>query len=180
MESRAEIRWRHLAPALVGRRANVLCFRLIHSPVNSLTEILIIFVLLLANGVFAMAEIAIVSARKARLKALAGEGSANAHAALALAEEPTRFLSTVQIGITLVGILAGAFGGATLSEKLARWFAQFPAVEKYSDALAIFVVVSAITYFSLIRARRRACSTSRSVRWSKGCSASMRCPSPAS
>jgi putative hemolysin len=118
--------------------------------VNSLTEILIIFVLLLANGVFAMAEIAIVSSRKARLKALAGEGSAKAQAALALALEPTRFLSTVQIGITLVGILAGAFGGATLSEKLAVWFAQFPAVEPYSTVLAIVVVVGAITYVSLI------------------------------
>jgi putative hemolysin len=118
--------------------------------VNSLTEILIIFVLLLANGVFAMAEIAIVSSRKARLKALAGEGSANALAALALAQEPTRFLSTVQIGITLVGILAGAFGGATLSEKLTLWLAQFPAVADYSKALSIFIVVGAITYFSLI------------------------------
>jgi putative hemolysin len=118
--------------------------------VNSLTEILIIFVLLLANGVFAMAEIAIVSARKARLKALAGAGSSRAQAALALAEEPARFLSTVQIGITLVGILAGAFGGATLSEKLAAWFTQFPALQAYSQALAIFVVVGALTYFSLI------------------------------
>jgi putative hemolysin len=118
--------------------------------VNSLTEILIIFVLLLVNGVFAMAEIAVVSSRKARLKALAGEGSTTAQAALALAQEPTRFLSTVQIGITLVGILAGAFGGATLSEKLAVWFAQFPAVEPYSKFIAIVIVVGAITYFSLI------------------------------
>ncbi|WP_414662336.1 hemolysin family protein [Horticoccus sp. 23ND18S-11] len=117
---------------------------------NSLTEITIIFVLLLINGVFAMAEIAIVSSRKARLKALAGEGSSTAQAALALAQEPTRFLSTVQIGITLVGILAGAFGGATLSEKLAAWFAQFPAVAPYSNVLAIVLVVGAITYFSLI------------------------------
>lgn len=117
---------------------------------NSLTEILFIFILLLANGVFAMAEIAIVSSRKARLKALAGEGSTKAQAALALAQEPTRFLSTVQIGITLVGILAGAFGGATLSEKLAVWFAQFPAFEPYSKFLAILIVVGAITYFSLI------------------------------
>ncbi len=77
---------------------------------NYLTEILIIFVLLLANGVFAMAEIAVVSSRKARLKALAAGGSPKAQAALALAQEPTRFLSTVQIGITLVGIMAGAFG----------------------------------------------------------------------
>jgi putative hemolysin len=118
--------------------------------VNYLTEILIIFVLLLANGVFAMAEIAVVSSRKARLKALAAEGSPNAQAALALAQEPTRFLSTVQIGITLVGIMAGAFGGATLSEKLALWLAQFPAFESYSKALAMLIVVGSITYFSLI------------------------------
>ncbi len=117
---------------------------------NSFTEITIILVLLLANGVFAMAEIAIVSSRKARLKALAGEGSAKAQAALALAQQPTRFLSTVQIGITLVGILAGAFGGATLSEKLALWLTQFPAVAPYSKVLSIFIVVGAITYFSLI------------------------------
>lgn len=117
---------------------------------NSLTEILIIFVLLLANGVFAMAEIAVVSSRKARLKALAGEGSVQAQAALALAQEPTRFLSTVQIGITLVGIMAGAFGGATLSEKLSLWITQFPALAPYSRALAMLIVVGAITYFSLI------------------------------
>ncbi len=117
---------------------------------NYLTEILIIFVLLLANGVFAMAEIAVVSSRKARLKALAAGGSPKAQAALALAQEPTRFLSTVQIGITLVGIMAGAFGGATLSEKLAVWLTQFSALAPYSKILAMLIVVGAITYFSLI------------------------------
>lgn len=117
---------------------------------NYLTEILIIFVLLLANGVFAMAEIAVVSSRKARLKALAADGSPKAQAALALAQEPTRFLSTVQIGITLVGIMAGAFGGATLSEKLAVWLTQFSVLVPYSKVLAMLIVVGAITYFSLI------------------------------
>lgn len=117
---------------------------------SSLTEIIIIFVLLLANGVFAMAEIAVVSSRKARLKARAAEGSSQAAAALALAEEPTRFLSTVQIGITLVGILAGAFGGATLSERLELWFETFPALAPYSTALSLLLVVGAITYFSLV------------------------------
>lgn len=117
---------------------------------NFLTEILIIFVLLLANGVFAMAEIAVVSSRKARLKALAAEGSPTAQAALALALEPTRFLSTVQIGITLVGIMAGAFGGATLSEELALWLTQFPALAPYSKVIAMLIVVGSITYFSLI------------------------------
>ncbi len=117
---------------------------------NLSIEILIIFLLLLANGVFAMAEIAIVSARKARLKTLAANGSPRAQAALDLAEEPTRFLSTVQIGITLVGVLAGAFGGATLSEKLAAALDRIPLLAPYSSALALFVVVGAITYFSLI------------------------------
>lgn len=115
-----------------------------------LLEIAVIFLLLLANGVFAMAEIAVVSARKARLKELADDGSAKARAALVLAENPDRFLSTVQIGITLVGVLAGAFGGATLSGKLAVVVAQIPGLAPYSSPIAIFVVVGAITYFSLI------------------------------
>lgn len=117
---------------------------------NSLLEIAIIFLLLLANGVFAMAEIAIVSSRKPRLKKLADEGSRRAAAALALAQDPERFLSTVQIGITLVGILAGAFGGATLSDELAAVVARVPLLEPYATAIAIFVVVGAITYGSLI------------------------------
>jgi putative hemolysin len=113
-------------------------------------EIFIIFVLLLANGVFAMAEIAVVSSRKARLKKLADEGSAKAAAALALAQQPDRFLSTVQIGITLIGVLAGAFGGATLSGQLEAVVAQVPILAPYATAISIFVVVGAITYFSLI------------------------------
>ncbi len=117
---------------------------------NIFVEILIIFLLLLANGVFAMAEIAVVSSRKARLKSLADEGDPKARAALALAQQPTNFLSTVQIGITLVGILAGAFGGATLSAKLSVWLATLPALAPYAHFLGIFVVVGAITYFSLI------------------------------
>ncbi len=117
---------------------------------NIFIEILIIFLLLLANGVFAMAEIAVVSSRKARLKSLADEGDPKAVAALALARHPTGFLSTVQIGITLVGILAGAFGGATLSTKLSVWVATFPALAPYANFIGIFVVVGAITYFSLI------------------------------
>src|SRR5215211_4012561 len=82
-------------------------------------EVAIIFLLLAANGVFAMAEIAVVSSKKARLRRLADQGNSKARIALELAESPNRFLSTVQIGITLVGIFAGAFGGATLATKLA-------------------------------------------------------------
>lgn len=92
---------------------------------NILLEIVIVFCLLLANGVFAMAEISVVSSRKGRLQKLSDEGSPAAAKALALAQEPSRFLSTVQIGITLVGILAGAFGGATISEKWRRGWREF-------------------------------------------------------
>lgn len=117
---------------------------------NILWEILIIFGLLLANGVFALAEISVVSSRKARLKKLADDGSPSAGKALALALEPSRFLATVQIGITLVGILAGAFGGATISEHVAAFLAQVPGLAPYSRAMGLFLVVVAITFFSLI------------------------------
>src|SRR5215216_4910183 len=84
-----------------------------------LLELTIIFALLVANGVFSMAEIAIVSARKAKLRQLADSGDTRAHLALQLAESPNTFLATVQVGITLVGVLAAAFSGASISEKLA-------------------------------------------------------------
>jgi putative hemolysin len=117
---------------------------------NILLEIVVIVCLLLVNGVFAMAEISVVSSRKGRLKKLADEGSAAAVKALALAEQPSRFLSTVQIGITLVGIFAGAFGGATIAEKLAAAVAAVPVLAPYSEAIGLIVVVGAITYVSLI------------------------------
>lgn len=82
-------------------------------------EISVIFLLLIANGIFAMSEIAVVTARKSRLQELANKRVARARAALDLANHPNRFLSTVQIGITLVGILAGAFGGGAVTESLA-------------------------------------------------------------
>ena len=91
-------------------------------------QILIIFLLLVVNGLFSMAEIAVVSARKARLQQRADQGDRKAAAALKLAEAPDEFLSTVQIGITLIGILAGAFGGATLSDPLAARLASIPAL----------------------------------------------------
>ena len=117
---------------------------------NILIEIVIIFCLLLANGMFAMAEISLISSRKGRLKKLAADGVPAASRALLLAEEPSRFLSTVQIGITLVGILAGAFGGATISEKVAASVARVPALEPYSHAIGLVLVVGAITFASLI------------------------------
>lgn len=114
------------------------------------TEILIILLLLLANGLFALSEIAIVSARKSRLQQQAEEGDQGAAAALALSESPTRFLSTVQVGITLIGILSGAFGGATLAEQIAAAVSAVPVLVPYSEAIGIVVVVLSITYLSLV------------------------------
>ena len=97
-----------------------------------------------------MVEIAVVSARKSRLQHLAQEGDKNAQAVLELKNSPNGFLSTVQIGITLVGILAGAFGGATIAKSLAIYFNNFPYLASYSEALGIAIVVAVITYLSLI------------------------------
>lgn len=100
-------------------------------------EILFLLALILANGFFAMSEIAMVSVRRERLRMRAERGDAQAKAALELAESPNRFLSTVQIGITLVGVVAGVFGGATLAEDLARWFDQLAVLQPYSQQLAL-------------------------------------------
>jgi putative hemolysin len=115
-----------------------------------LIETLILLILIAANGVLAMAEIAVVSARPVRLGQRAQAGDRGARAALELARHPERFLSTVQIGITLVGILAGAFAGATLADELAGQLAVLPAVAPYAETLAVSVVVLAITYLSLV------------------------------
>lgn len=113
-------------------------------------EILFIILLVIANGVFAMAEMAIVSARKARLQQLANEGNLKARAALELANSPNRFLSTIQIGITLIGILAGAFGGATIAVELEMRLSSIPLFSPYSEAIALAAVVLGITYLSLV------------------------------
>jgi putative hemolysin len=114
------------------------------------SEILIISLLILVNGVLAMAEMALVSARKTRLQQRAEEGDAGASTALDLAEEPSDFLSTIQVGITLIGILAGAFGGATVASELASGLARISLLAPYSQALSVGIVVIAITYFSLV------------------------------
>lgn len=113
-------------------------------------EILFILLLLLANGVFAMSELAIVSSRKARLQQMCATGNAKACAALELALSPDRFLSTIQIGITLVGILAGALGGATIAEQLGGQISRMPALAPYGEVIGVAIVVVAITYLSLI------------------------------
>jgi putative hemolysin len=114
------------------------------------TQILIIIALIFANGLFAMAEIAIVSARKARLQQRAEDGDARAKIALELANSPSQFLSTVQIGITLVGILAGAFGGATIADKLAPELNRISWIAPRGGAVSLSLVVLGITFLSLI------------------------------
>jgi putative hemolysin len=113
-------------------------------------EVVIIFLLILANGVFAMSEMAVVTARKSRLQDWAHKGNVRARKALELANMPNRFLSAVQIGITLIGILAGAFGGRTLAGRMAEYFSTIPGIEPYSQTIGLSVVVIIITYFSLV------------------------------
>ncbi len=113
-------------------------------------EIAIVVVLTLINGLLAMSELAIVSARPTRLKMLADKGSTGAATAMALAEDPGRFLSSVQIGITLVGILAGAFSGATLGARLAASLIEAGMPVAVAQPLGVGAVVVVITYLSLI------------------------------
>jgi len=113
-------------------------------------DVLLIALLILANGVFAMSEAAIVMARKSRLQDWATKGNAKAKAALELANTPNRFLLAVQIVITLVVILAGAFAGRTLADRVAEYIAALPVFEPYSQAIALALVVLGITYFSLV------------------------------
>jgi putative hemolysin len=116
-----------------------------------LLEILVVLVLVLLNGFFAMSELAVVSARSTRLEALARKQRRGARLALALARDPGRMLSTVQIGITLVGIVAGAVGGARLAEPLSGALARLlPGLAPFSPEIAYTLVVVAITYLSLI------------------------------
>jgi len=114
------------------------------------SELIIIFLLLLGNGVLAMAEIAVISARKARLKQLADKGNASARRALETASEPARFLSTVQVGITLVSVIAGAFGGANIAGTLAVWLGNFEVLAPYAQPIGFGVVVVAITLASVV------------------------------
>ncbi len=113
-------------------------------------EILIILLLVLLNGVFSLSEMSVVSSRKARLQQRANDGDAGAFNALQLAENPNTLLSTIQIGITLIGVLSGAVGGVGISNSLALWFATFPLLEPYASTLGVGIVVLAITFLTLI------------------------------
>ena len=113
-------------------------------------EIMIVLLLVLVNGILAMSELAVVSARRARLQAMAERQVSGARRALKLAENPGRFLSSVQIGITLVGILAGAFSGASLGGRLSAWLASLGIQPSWADPIGLGLVVAVITYLSLI------------------------------
>jgi putative hemolysin len=117
---------------------------------TALRDILIIFILIFINGFFSLSEMSLVSSQKARLLAKAKNGKKSYKRALAAKEQPGRFLSTIQIGITLIGILAGAFGGSTLTEPLQQILVKIPFIGPYAEGLAVALVVIGITYFSII------------------------------
>lgn len=113
-------------------------------------DLLLIVLLILLNGVFAMSEMAVVSSRKARLQNLSDDGSLGAEAALKLHQEPSSFLSTIQVGITLVGILSGAIGEAALADPLSEWFGSIPLLQPYARGMALTITVVTLTYFSVV------------------------------
>ena len=110
----------------------------------------IILLLIVLNGIFAMSEIAVVSSRKARLQRMAEDGSQGAAAALKLHSEPSRFLSTIQVGITSIGILSGAVGEAALADPLTQWLSQFPLLGESARVIALSLTVVLLTYMSVV------------------------------
>jgi putative hemolysin len=131
-------------------------------------DYLLIALLTLLNGVFAMSELALASSRKARLLAMAEAGDGGASAALRLLEHPTRFLSTVQVGITSIGVLNGIVGEAAFSDKLAHWLHGFGIAERPSAIAATALVVTAITFVTIIFGPSGSASSIRS-RSRSGC-----------
>jgi putative hemolysin len=117
---------------------------------SAILEVSIILILLIANGVFAMTEIAIVSSRKGLLQSMADSGNKGAAKAVKLSENPNRFLSTVQIGITLVGIVAGALGSGTAATRLAEWISLVPLLADHARPVSLAIVISLLTYLSLV------------------------------
>ena len=113
-------------------------------------DLLLLILLILLNGVFAMSEIALVSAREARLQHMMNKGKRGARSAISLKKNPSAFLSTVQVGITMVGILSGAIGDKTLAAPLEAWLTSMPAMQPYAKPLALTVVVVTLTFFSVV------------------------------
>lgn len=117
---------------------------------NIAMDLALLLFLILLNGVLAMSEIAVVSSRRSRLQMLADDGKPGAQSALALNHEPSGFLSTIQVGITTVGILSGAIGEGALADPLTRWLSEFALLEPYARGLALSTVVIVLTYFSVV------------------------------
>src|ERR1700712_5552353 len=115
-----------------------------------IVELLIVLVLVLCNGLLSMSELAVVSSRPARLKVMAAEGNKGAAIALRLAEDPGKFLSSAQVGISLIGVLSGAFSGATLGERLTQYLLSRGLPDAAASTLGVGLVVVVITYVSLI------------------------------
>lgn len=113
-------------------------------------ELVVIVILIALNAVLAMSELSVVSSRRSRLQSLVKKRHRGARAALKLLDDPTAFLSTVQIGITMIGVLAGAFSGATLADELGAWLDSFPFIAPYGNPVAIACIVLVVTYFSLV------------------------------
>ena len=115
-----------------------------------MAEIFIILALIIINGLFSMAEMALISARKARLESQAAKGDIDAKRALALANHPDAFLSTVQIGITIIGVLTGIYSGDTFKQPLQNWLSQFTIIQPYSATIATTLIVIILTYLSMV------------------------------
>lgn len=113
-------------------------------------EIVVIFILTLLNGLFSLSEIALVSVKRSRIEQKAMKGNKNAMVVLKLLERPENFLSSVQVGITLIGIIAGAYGGATLVDDFKPWVEQFALLEPYAQEISIVLIIGAITYFTIV------------------------------
>src|SRR3990170_8833436 len=113
-------------------------------------EFLVILILILINGVFSMSEIALVSARKNRLNFSAQKGNKGAKIALQLHSSPSKLLSTVQIGITLIGLLTGIYSGEKITQNMERSLQNIPLLAPYAETLSVIVVLIIITFFSLV------------------------------
>jgi putative hemolysin len=113
-------------------------------------EVLVIVLLTLLNGFFSLSEIALVSVKRARIQIAADRGSRGAKAVLKLLDDPEAFLSSVQVGITLIGIIAGAYGGAALTDDMELFLSRWPALMPYTHSIALTLVIGSITYFTIV------------------------------
>src|SRR5512137_3053183 len=113
-------------------------------------DVLIILLLILLNGILALSEAAMLSVRKTRLQQRVNEGDKRARKALKLAENPNRFLSTIQIGITVIDVLVGAISGGTIAHLLSGLFMQIPALVRFSSAIGLAIVVITVSYLSIV------------------------------